>query len=172
MSKKQEQSTDYSKYTFRPNTDLTVSSTILDLLRKFTEEVLSKEGVGVLRGTEPQTTYFHIETGVPAKSIANKKKKEEWVESFDWPKTQKAKPTELLLDLGMKSLAVLELLNSILKENVDDGKGVLKTELEAEIKAMRETHIQAQQGTQPQPKTDSKDESPKLIVEPNPVKGG
>ena len=159
-----EQQKDYTQYTFKPNEQLEVAAPILGILRQFAEEVLNKEGVGIFRATSPRFEYVHNETGIPAKSGTSKAKLDkEYSKVFSLEKTIAANTDEFLLDLGKRALSVINLLNSVHKDNVDSGKAVLRSELEAEM-ASQQANGQIQQGPAPVPQQVV--EKAKVILEP------
>lgn len=135
MKKVEEQEPlNYKEYTFRPNQTLEVQAPILSIARQFAEEVLSKEGVGTERLTAPRFEWLHKETGVPAKPNMSKEKLEKnYQKVFSFDKTIKAEGAEYIKELGKKALSFINLLNSVHKDNIDSGKGVLISELQAEM---------------------------------------
>jgi hypothetical protein len=134
-TKKQEETKDYSQYTFRPNADLTVSATVLNIVRQFCEEIISKENIGVIRMTRPRYQYLNNKTGQPSKKGTKQDKLEkDYTYTYNHAATMQAQPEEHLLEMGKKSLALIEVLNSVHRDNVDLGNGILKATLEKEIK--------------------------------------
>jgi hypothetical protein len=146
-----EQKKDYTQFTFKPNEQLEVAAPILGILRQFAEEVLNKEGVGVFRATSPRFEYLHKEKGTPAKTgMAKAKLEKDYSKVFSLEKTIAANTDEFLLDLGKRALSVINLLNSVHKDNVDSGKAILRSELEAEM-AAEKVNGQVQQLPTPTP---------------------
>lgn len=161
-----EQQKDYTQYTFRPNEQLEVAAPLLGIFRQFAEEVLNKDGVGTFKATNPRFEYVHKETGTPAKPKTSKDKLDkEYVKVFALDKTLAANPDEYLLDLGKRALSVINLLNSVHKDNVDNGKAILRSELEAEMQQAQTEALQAVPAPAP---SANGEEKPTIILDQSP----
>ena len=161
---------DYTKYSFGPGDILQVEPQVLDMVRNFVNEVLTAEGVGISRVTTPRYTFMHNETGLPAKSGTKKEELDRsYTRTYDHAKTMSAAVEELILPLGKKSLAILEILNFTHKQNLDNGVGDtienIKARMAAEEKASQDQESSSPEHTEvPEAPQESGPQDPDEVV--------
>ena len=153
-SNKEQEPIKYHEYAFESNKSLEVSAFIIDKFRDFVQEVLDTEGVGIQNFFNSKFDLINKETGVPhtGKKIPAEKM-DNFEKIFNFNRTLQSPPDTRLLHLGMRALAMTNLLNQTHKHNVDIGNGILKSELE------NKNTVDTQEGNQTQ------ETAPKVILE-------
>ena len=129
---------DYSKYTFEDNQTIEMSSYIMNVVRDFVQEVLDEDGVGIYSPITPKFDMVNRKTGLPhTGKRLTKEKLKDYDKVFSLNKTVNSEPDIQLLRLGIKALGVINFLNSVHKENIDSGRGILISELNNKIAELK-----------------------------------
>ena len=122
---------DYSKYAFRVEEKLEAPAMFFDSVYGLLNTIINKDGVGHNLLTEPRFDYVDQET---SKVVKKTKKNEHKVRKvFSLEKTLQAQPIQHLTELGKQALALMSTVDQLRVENIDNGKGDLRANIEKEI---------------------------------------
>lgn len=122
---------DYSKYAFRVDEKLEAPAMFFDSVYGLLNTIINSDRVGHQLLTEPRFDYVDQET---SKVVKKTKKNEHKVKKvFSLEKTLKSQPVQHLTELGKQALALMATVDQLRVENIDNGKGDLRSNIEKEI---------------------------------------